>query len=83
MEYGIGVVGRSMGSAVCFIGFVGDEFRDKPAREAQRQIINEEMLKLDKQNPTDSDYYLVVSYNPLEPEAKIEMGVFLKNEESK
>jgi hypothetical protein len=32
MEYGIGVVGRSMGSAVCFIGFVGDEFRDRPAR---------------------------------------------------
>lgn len=32
MEYGIGVVGRSMGSPVCFIGFVGDEFRDRPAR---------------------------------------------------
>ena len=32
IEYGIGVVGRSMGSAVCFIGFVGDEFRDRPAR---------------------------------------------------
>ena len=32
MEYGMGVGGRSMGSAVCFIGFVGDEFRDRPAR---------------------------------------------------
>jgi hypothetical protein len=32
MVYDIGVVERSMGSPVCFIGFVGDEFRDRPAR---------------------------------------------------
>lgn len=52
------------------------------SKEAQRQIIKEEMLKLSKLNPTDSDYYLIVSYNPLEPEAKFEMGAYLKNDES-
>ena len=46
------------------------------SKEAQRQIIKEEMLKLSKQNPTDSEYYLIVSFNPLEPESKFEMGAY-------
>ena len=32
MENGSGVIGRSMGSLVWFIGVCSDEFRDKPAR---------------------------------------------------
>ena len=46
------------------------------SKEAQRLIIKEEISNLSKLNPTDSDYYLFVSYNPLEPEAKFEMGVY-------
>jgi len=38
MEYGIGVVGRSMGSLVWLMGFVGDEFRDRPARTQNAYI---------------------------------------------
>lgn len=46
------------------------------SKEAQRQIVKEEICNLSKLNPTDSDYYLIVSYNPLDPEAKFEMGVY-------